>query len=138
MLFRSNVEFVSPEDSVKHAAEIMRERDIGMLPVREGQQIVGTLTDRDISIRAVAEGRDPESTHVRDVMTKGCVTCYDDSDLTEAIDLIQENEIRRLVVKNHQDSPVGVVSVGDLAWDVGDDRLSGALLRSVTRGAGHH
>lgn len=133
-----NVEFVSPDDSIQHAAEIMRQRDVGMLPVRQGQQIVGTITDRDISIRSDAEGRDPAHTRISDIMTKGCVTCYDDSEVSEAIDLIQQKEIRRLIVKNHQDMPVGVISVGDLAWDIGDDRLSGALLRAVTRGAGHH
>ncbi len=133
-----NTEFISPDDSLKHAAEVMRQRDVGFLPVKQGENLVGTITDRDIAIRAVAEGDDPDRTRVSEVMTKGCISCYDDSDLTEAIELIQENEVRRLVVKNHSDAPIGVVSVGDLAWDVGDDRLSGAVLRSVTRGAGHH
>src|SRR5262249_1331530 len=95
-----DVECVWPDDSIQEAALKMKELDVGPLPVCDRDRAAGMLTDRDITIRAVAEGRDSRSTRVRDVMTPEVIACYDDQEVEEAAQLMQERQIRRLVVLN--------------------------------------
>ncbi len=127
-----SVEVVSPDETLQNAARKMRLRDVGFLPVCDGQRLVGTLSDRDITVRAVAEGLDPRSTAVRDLATQNLVWCFDDEDVVNAARKMRSKQIRRLMVINRQNKQlVGVVSLGDLAAN-GTRELSGEVLQSVS------
>jgi len=114
-IMTDDVEVVSPKTSVYEAARTMRLLDIGALPVCDGDRIVGMLTDRDLTVRSIAEGRDPRTTPVKETMTSQIVWCYDDQNVEEAEALMQEQQIRRLPVLDHDKRLVGIISLGDLA-----------------------
>jgi CBS domain-containing protein len=105
---------------------------MGMFPVCENDRLAGTITDRDIVIRAVAAGCNPDATPVREVMTKDLFYCFDDEDIVEAAQLMEERQIRRLPVLNRNKRLVGIVSLGDLAVRTHHDRLAGEVLESVS------
>lgn len=107
--------------------------DIGVLPVSENDKLVGMITDRDITIRAVAEGRNPDQISVRDAMTRDLVSCYEDQELTEVSRIMQERQVRRVVVLNHQEQLVGIASMGDLVVQSGNEQMGGNMLQSVSR-----
>lgn len=126
------VEIVHMNDSLQTAAEKMRFRDIGFLPVYDGEKLMGTLTDRDIVIRATAEGVDPQENLSEEYITKPVVSCYDDQAIEEAADLMEVHQIRRLVILGRDDDRiVGVVSLGDLATKVDSD-TPGDVLEEVS------
>src|SRR6185436_2326340 len=106
--------------TLEHAARRMEELNIGPLPVCEGNRVVGILTDRDITVRATAAGCDPKTTMVSDVMSHDIIRCYEDDDVKAAGRLMKERQVRRLLVMNRANDLVGIVSLGDLATDVGD------------------
>lgn len=110
-----NVEMVEPASSLREAAEKMREGDFGVLPVFEEDRLIGMITDRDIVVRAVAEGKDPRQVQVRDVMTKSVLYCFEDQSLEEVADNLGENQIRRVPVLSREKRLVGILSLGDLA-----------------------
>ena len=131
-IMTQEVEIVHMDDSVQTAAEKMRYRDIGFLPVYDGEKLIGVLTDRDIVIQVTAEGVDPKKRLRQDWITKPVVTCYDDQDVDEAARLMEEHQIRRLVILGRDDERiVGVVSLGDLAKNV-EDKKSGEVLQEVS------
>jgi len=114
----------------------MRELDVGVLPVcGDHDRLVGMITDRDITIRATAGCCDPGGTCVRDIMTPNLIYVFEDQDVTEAAQLMKENQIRRLVVLNHDKRLVGIVSLGDLAVDTRDEEMAGATLEAVSEPA---
>ncbi len=108
-------QWISPEESVAKAASIMKDKDIGFLPIGENDRLIGMVTDRDITVRAVAEGKDPASTKVRSIMTAKTYYCYDDQDIEEVCNNLGEIKVRRLPVVNRDKRLVGVVTIGDLA-----------------------
>lgn len=114
------VEIIAPEATIREAAEKMRHLDIGL------------LTDRDITVRAVAEGRDPVTTRVREVMTPDVVYGFDDQDVQDAARLMEQYQIRRLPVLNRTKRLVGIVSLGDLAVHPGNQPLAGEVLEQVS------
>jgi CBS domain-containing protein len=128
-------ESARPSDTIARAADRMRELDVGALPVCENDKLVGIVTDRDITIRGTADGCDPEGTHVGDLMTPGIVFCFDDQDISEAARLMEEKQVRRLVVLNRDKRMVGILSLGDLAVRNHDDRLSGEALERISEPA---
>jgi len=128
-----SVECLSPDQSLQEAARKMRDLDVGPLPVCDNDRIAGMLTDRDITVRAVAEGRDPARTTVRDVLTPDVIYCFDDQDTQEAAKLMEEKQIRRLLVLNRDKRLVGIVSLGDLATRTGDRDRTGKTLERVSR-----
>lgn len=130
-----DAEVIPSEFLVKEAAKKMQQLDVGFLPVRDGDRLVGMLTDRDITVRAVAEGRDPAKTPVQEVMTPEVVYCFDDQDISEAALLMQEKQIRRLPVLNRQKRLVGIISLGDLAVHTGEEKLAGETVRDVSEPA---
>ena len=133
------VEVVHPDASLQAAARKMRARDVGLLPVCDGDQLVGALSDRDITMRATAEGMDPKTTSVRELMTSAVVCCFEDQSVNEAAQLMKDNQIRRLMILNRGDERVvGIVSLGDLATHVSDHELSGQVLRRVSVPAGRN
>lgn len=131
----SNVEVVHPNAMLQDAAKKMRDLDIGSLPVCDGQRLVGTLTDRDITIRAIADGRDPKATPVRETMTPQIVYCFEDQPVEEAAKLMKERQIRRLPVISRDKRLVGIVSLGDLAVDTDNARMAGQTLTEISEPA---
>lgn len=127
-----DIQDIAPDCSLKRAAETMRALDVGALPVCENKRLTGMITDRDIAIRAVADGRDPNQTNVRDAMSGSLIYCYEDEDISKAVKLMEEKQIRRLPVLDRNHQLCGIVSLGDLATRVRDDRLSGEVLERVS------
>ena len=128
-----DAECVRPDTTLQEAARKMRDLDVGPLPVcGDNDRLVGMITDRDITVRAVAEARDPRTTTVQDVMTPDVVYCFEDQDVQEAARLMRENQVRRLVVLNRDKRLVGIVSLGDLAVETGDEKLAGRTLEHVS------
>lgn len=126
------VEIIQPDDTLRIAAQKMRDRDIGFLPVCDGESLMGVLSDRDIAIRALADGMDINVMLGRDLMTSPAIYCFDDQDVTEAAKIMEENQIRRLVILGREDKRlVGVISLGDLARR-GITDLSGQVLQKVS------
>jgi CBS domain-containing protein len=126
------VEVVRPDETLQQAARKMKSIDVGPLPVCDGERLVGMITDRDIIVRATAEGRDPKTTPVKEAMTPGVVYVFEDQDIEEAALLMRQRQIRRLVVLDNNKRLVGILSLGDLAEDSGDDQLSGEVLEGVS------
>ena len=126
------VEVVRPDETLQQAARKMKSIDVGPLPVCDGERLVGMITDRDIIVRATAEGRDPKTTPVKEAMTPGVVYVFEDQDIEEAALLMRQRQIRRLVVLDSNKRLVGILSLGDLAEDSGDDQLSGDVLEGVS------
>ena len=126
------VEIIQPDDTLRLAAQKMRDRDIGFLPVCDGESLMGVLSDRDITIRAFADGMDINVMLGRDLMTTPAIYVFDDQDVTEAAKIMGENQIRRLVVLSRDDERlVGVISLGDLARK-GVTDISGQVLQRVS------
>jgi CBS-domain-containing membrane protein len=114
-LMSRDVKIVSPDDTLDKAAKIMAEADTGVLPVAENDRLVGMLTDRDITIRAVARNKIPAQTRVRDVMTDDVKYVFDDESAEDVARNMSELQVRRLPVLNRDKRLVGIVSLGDLA-----------------------
>jgi CBS domain-containing protein len=129
------VDVISPEATLDEAAERMKRLDVGPLPVCDGDRLLGMITDRDITVRATAESRDPNTTRVSEIMTPEVVFTYEDEDVKEAAKLMQEHQLRRLVVLNRDKKLVGIVSLGDLAVETKDDKLKGQVLEDVSKPA---
>lgn len=127
-----DIQDIEPDASLKRAAETMRSLDVGALPVCESNRLTGMITDRDIAIRAVADGRDPNQTKVRDAMSGPLYYCFEDEDVEKAVKLMEEKQIRRLPVLDRNHNLCGIVSLGDLATRMHDDRLSGEVLERVS------
>ena len=130
-----DVEVVRPDASVQEAAATMKRLDVGPLPVCDGKRVLGMVTDRDITIRAVAEGRDPKATTVQEVMTDEVIYCYEDQDAEDAARLMAEKQVRRLLVLDRDKQLVGIVSLGDLAVDTADPIRAGETLERVSQPA---
>ena len=131
-----DVRLASPDQTIGEAAMIMAEIDAGALPVGDGDRLVGMLTDRDIAVRAVAQGMGPH-TQVRDVMSSDIKYCFNDDDVDEVIDNMGDIKVRRLVVLDRDKRMVGIISLGDLAKD-GPTAQTGAALNQICRPGGDH
>ncbi len=125
---------VEPSTPVKEIAKRMRESDVGAIPVKADSQLVGIVTDRDITCRALADSGNPAKMTAKDVMTKDVICCSPDDDIQLAIETMEANQIRRLPVTDSHKTMVGMVSLGDISHKVSKE-LSGAMLRAVS---GHH
>jgi CBS domain-containing protein len=133
----SDVEIVAPDQPIREAAQFMLRADAGVMPVGQGDRLVGMVTDRDIAVRAVAEGRGPD-TPVRDVMTGDVVYCYDDDDVAEVAIKMSDAQVRRLpVLSRDGDNLVGIVSLGDISRSEQSDAASVAL-DGITDPGGEH
>jgi CBS domain-containing protein len=129
----ANVRTIESAASIRQAAMMMRDIDVGMLPVLDAGKLVGTLTDRDITVRATEESRDPEGTPVSEIMTRDVVSAYEDEDASTAVSTMEQKQVRRLLVLDHADNCVGVVSLGDVALRSGEPELAEELLEEVSR-----
>ena len=123
---------IQPDATIADAALMMRRLDIGALPVCDGARLIGMLTDRDITLRSTADGRDPHLTPVRDVMSPGVAWATEDDPVEAAARIMREHRIRRLPIVDERHTLVGVVSLGDLAVDVADDDLKAETLERIS------
>lgn len=126
-----HVETVAADSPVRLAADVMRKFDIGAVPVRDDAGLKGMLTDRDIAVRLVAEGKDPNATKVDEIMSRDAVTCFSDDSISDVAKRMEQKKIRRIVVIDHQRQPVGIVSIGDIAVHLGK-QLGGEVLTKVS------
>jgi CBS domain-containing protein len=128
-----NVEVIRPEDTLRDAAQKMKALDVGAMPVCDGERLVGMLTDRDITIRAAAEGLDPNQTTAQETMTPEVYYCFENQNIEDAALLMMEKQIRRLPIINNEKKLVGIVSLGDVAVETQDDELSGSTLEEISK-----
>lgn len=126
------VEVIDPNTVIQEAASKMKSLDVGSLPVCDNKRLIGVVTDRDIAVRAVAAGRDPKATKVSEAMTPELIYCYEDEPVREAAKLMERYQIRRLPILNREKQLVGIVSLGDLAVETGNEKLSGKVLEEVS------
>jgi CBS domain-containing protein len=123
---------ISPEATLREAAQTMMALDIGALPVCRDDKLIGVITDRDITVRAVAEGRNPESTLVGDVMSSELIFCHADDDVESAARLMETRQIRRLPVLDQRQRLIGMLSLGDIATRQANEGLSSEVLEHVS------
>ena len=129
------VEIASPDDSIQQVARTLREIDAGSMPVGENDRLVGIITDRDIAVRAVADGKGPD-TRVREVMSASIRYCFEDEDLADVSEQMAEHKVRRLPVLNREKRLVGIISLGDLS--LSDGSSSGEALSDISQPGGVH
>ena len=134
-IMTADVEVIRPDSSIADAAKKMRSLDVGSLPVCDGERLVGMITDRDITIRATADGRDPNNTLVRDCMSPEIVYCFEDQSAEEAERLMQEKQIRRLPVLTREKQLAGIIALGDLATKTDDVQQVGRTVRKISEPA---
>jgi CBS domain-containing protein len=126
-----NPSTIEPNNSVVEAARIMKREDAGVVPVTENGRLTGMVTDRDIAIRVVAEGKDPQSTTVSEVASTDLVTVDPQQDLDEALRLMAQHQVRRLPVVEEDGRLVGVVAQADVARE-GDDSQTGQVVQEIS------
>ena len=126
-----DVELTAPDATLQEAASRMKDCGVGMLPVGENDRLVGVITDRDITVRAVARGMDPKSSRVRDAMTPQVLYCFEDQPIAEAAQMMEKKVVRRLIVLNRRTRMVGMISLDDLARLPGEARRVGEVLERV-------
>src|ERR671937_307481 len=117
---------------VSYAAQMMRDEDVGIAPVVEGDRLIGTLTDRDIVVRVVAEGKDPDAVTAREVASTNVVTVDPQQDLDEALRLMAQHQVRRLPVVEEDGRLVGVIAQADVAREAGE-RQTGQLVEDISK-----
>lgn len=127
-----DVEVISPDYTIQEAAQKMKQRDIGVLPVCEDERLVGMLTDRDIVVRSTAEGNSPDNMKVRHVMTPNIEWCFEDQEIEDVCNQMQKKKIRRLPVMNRDKKLVGIVSLGDLAVQ-GDKKFVADVFEKIAQ-----
>jgi CBS domain-containing protein len=128
------VECAHTGDTLQQAAWKMKGLNVGSLPVcAEDERVVGIITDRDMTVRATAEGMDPNTAHVREAMTSDVQYCFEDSDVEEASRLMREKQIRRVLVLNRDKRLAGIVSLGDLAVETHNRNLAGKTVEAVSQ-----
>jgi CBS domain-containing protein len=130
-LMTKNPRTVTPDATIMEAAKIMRDEDAGVVPIVDGDQLVAVITDRDIALRAVAEGKDGQTT-VRDIASKDLVTIDPQQDLDEALRLMAQHQVRRLPVVEEDGKLVGIVAQADVA-KAGDDARTGEVVEQISK-----
>jgi CBS domain-containing protein len=128
---KSPVHSISTSAMVSEAAQRMGKYNVGILPVLDYDGVVGVLTDRDVVIRAIAEGKDPKMTPVKEIISTGIFICAEDSDIQAAAQLMKNKQVRRLLVLGDDNSVVGVLSLSDLALKTNDEHLVYIVLRGI-------
>jgi len=133
-VMHEGVEWVEPNTSISNLAVMMKKEDIGAVPIGENDKLIGMVTDRDITVRAVANGDDMSKLTARDVMTSGIIYCRDNEELADALRIMENKRVRRLPVINEDKRMVGMLSIGDIA-DAASHELSGEVIAAVSA---HH
>ena len=128
-----------PDDAVMKVAQVMKNEDVGPIPIvenRQTQKLVGMVTDRDLAMKLVAEGRDGRNTTVAEVMSRQIVTCHADDDLQKALDAMAENQLRRIPVVDEDGAVIGIISQADVATRVNQPEKTAAVVRKISRSTG--
>ena len=131
-LMSRDVKIISPDMTIGEAARRMRDGDFGMMPVGENDRMIGTISDRDIAIRAVAEGKDA-NTKVRDVMSEGIAWAYEDESVEQVAKIMSERQVRRLPVVNRDKRLVGIVALGDFAVEKSEILPAAQALSEISK-----
>ncbi len=131
-LMSSNPRSIESDQPVVEAAKIMRDEDVGLVPVVEGERLVGTVTDRDIAIRVIAEQKDPSSVRIQEIASTDLVTVDPQQDLGEALRLMARHQVRRLPVVEEDGRLVGIVAQADVAREGGDSQ-TGELVQEISK-----
>jgi CBS domain-containing protein len=126
-----DVQVISPETTIREAAQTMSDHGFGMMPVGENDRMIGAISDRDIAVRAVAEGKGP-GTKVREIMSAGVWWAYDDDTVEEGAKLMSEHQVRRLPVVNRDKRLVGIVALGDFAVEKSDIKPAAEALSKIS------
>ena len=122
-----------PEDSVANVARLMKEQDIGPVPIVQGSnELVGIVTDRDLAIKVVGEGRDPNTTQVGDVMTRDLVTCREDDDIQEVLRAMSMHQLRRIPVVDDNNMLVGIIAQADIATRMDQPETTGEVVKDIS------
>jgi CBS domain-containing protein len=132
-IMTSNVECLAPEATLKEVAEEMKSLDVGFIPICENDRLVGTVTDRDIVIRGVADGVDVNTSKAQDLMSREIIYVFEDDDLKTVAERMREKEVRRILILDKTKRLVGVVSIGDIAKV--EEKVSGKTLRDIAEAA---
>ena len=125
------VQIIGPDDTIQEAARRMKAGNFGMLPVSENDRMIGAISDRDIAIRAVADGKE-STTKVRDVMSEGIIWTYEEDSVENAAKRMGDNQVRRLPVVNSDKRLVGIVALGDFAVEARDIEAAGEALSKIS------
>jgi len=136
----ANPRTVQEKSSIQEAARLMLDRDCGAVPVvaENGRKVIGIITDRDIVVRLVAEGKDPLRSKVADAMTRKASTVREDSAVDEVLSIMSKEQIRRVPVVNASGELVGIVSIADIANETGEDRKLGQAVDRISNPGGKH
>jgi len=132
-LMTTNPQTVEPTTPIVEVARVMRDADVGPVPVVEADRLVGLVTDRDIVVRVVADGNDPSRTTAGEIMSTDLVTVDPDQPLDEALRLMATHQVRRLPVTEEDGRPVGIVAQADIARELGDDRATGQVVEEISQ-----
>ena len=130
-LMHKGVEIMPPETSITKLAKKMRELDVGAIPIGSSGKVIGIVTDRDITLRAVANGKDLSQLTAHDVMTKGVVCCRDTARLRDVVHMMEEKKIRRVPVTDEEENVIGMVALGDIS-------AAGRMTRKVMQAVSAH
>ena len=125
----------TPDDNVADVARLMKDNDIGPVPIVENgksKKLVGIVTDRDLALKVVAEGRNASSTKVRDVMTRDVVTCRADDAVEDALDAMSKNQLRRILVVDDNDTLVGIIAQADIATRMNEPEKTGEVVKEIS------
>ena len=124
-----------PDDTVASVARLMKENDIGPVPIvddNKSKRLVGIVTDRDLAIKVVAAGRDPQSTPVKDVMTTNVITCRDDDDIETALDAMSTQQLRRIPVVDKGNMLLGIIAQADIATRMDSPEKTGEVVKDIS------
>lgn len=135
-LMTANPECCLPTDSVMAAAQLMKTEDVGPVPIvenREEMKLAGIVTDRDLAIKVVAEARDPKTTQIEEVMSEGLVTCRENDDVRSVLQLMEENQLRRIPVVDKNDCLKGIIAQADVATRLSGAQAAGEVVQRVSQ-----
>lgn len=132
-IMTSNVECLDPQANLREIGQEMKSLDVGFIPICENDRLVGTVTDRDIVIRAVADGLDVNTCKARDVMSRDIVYAFEDDDVKTVAEKMREKDVRRILILDRAKRLVGVVSIGDISKV--EEKVSGKTLHDIAEAA---
>lgn len=135
-IMTTNPQCCLPSESVMAAAQIMKSEDVGPVPIvenKEDKKLAGIVTDRDLAIKVVAEARDPKTTPIEEVMSQGLVTCRENDDVRSVLQLMEENQLRRIPVVDKNDRLKGIIAQADVATRLSNTRAAGEVVQQVSQ-----
>lgn len=133
-LMTTNVATAEPDTTLEEVATMMKDENVGSIPVVDDEELLGIITDRDIVVRCIAEGKDPSEVEVEEILSEDLETISPDDDVRHAAEIMQRKQIRRLPVCDEDGKLVGMLSIGDIAVKQSDDDVSGETLEQVSQG----